>query len=163
ATAPGTITFANKGMSSNSAPAFANLPPLLVVSPITITGPGSSQLTLDGSLAGASSRRILVAIDNSPTTDFQLTLSGMRLLRGRVEGGIGGCLASTKSVAVTDVVFESCATISGPNQGAYGGGVFVGNDSASAASARPTVTITNSRFIGNVAVHGSSAIRSEGG
>jgi len=164
ATTPGTITFADRGMSSSLAlPNIGNAPPLLVTSALTITGPGSGQLTLDGSIAGASSRRIILAIDDNFTTTFQLALSGMRLLRGRVEDGIGGCIGSTKGVTLTDVVFESCESVSGGGQGAYGGGLFVGNAASPASNSRPTVTIVNSRFTGNRAVRGTSANRSEGG
>lgn len=163
ATTPGTITLANKGMASAVAPGLVVFPPLLIVAPLTITGPGSSQLTLDGSVAAATGRRILVAIDNSTTTNFQFNLSGVRLLRGRVEDAIGGCLGATKDITLTDVVFESCESVSGPTSGAYGGALFVGNDSQGAGNIRPNVTIANSRFIGNRAIHGSSAIRSEAG
>ena len=65
-TTPGTITLADVAMNTSPYPLPAGLtnpPPLFVVKALTITGPGSTQLTIDGSLAAVSGRRIIAAAD----------------------------------------------------------------------------------------------------
>src|SRR5260221_6880779 len=108
ATTPGTISIANKLMSE--APATfsgSDLPSALVVSrPLTITGPGSTQLTLDGLTTNPEGLRMLVAADGDGNTDRPFSLSGVRFYRGRVPGTGAGCMASTESLTLNDVVFE---------------------------------------------------------
>ena len=163
ATTAGTITLANQGMTPSVAvPAgFTNFPPLLVNEALTITGPGSGQLTLDGSLAAG--RRILGVSDFIDTSAFQFNLSGVRLLRGRVSGQPGGCAAVGEHVSLNDVIFESCESIGDVNNNGLGGALSVGVDSANASSVRPNVSIANSRFINNRATRGLASFRAEAG
>ena len=168
ATAAGTITLANKGMSEAPAafvPPLPFYPPLFASTPMTITGPGSAKLTIDGSVAAIDVRRLLGVSDADDNTAFQFNLSGVRLLRGRVVGvgGSGGCLASNEHVTVTDVVFESCEAVSDASDSGHGGAINVGVDASQPGFVRPNVTIVDSLFVGNRAIRGSSSIRSEAG
>lgn len=165
-TTPGTITLADVAMNTSPYPLPAGLtnpPPLFVAKALTITGPGSTQLTIDGSLAAVSGRRIIAAADFDDTALFPFALSGVRLLRGRVIDGQGGCLVTSETLSLNDVTFESCEAVSGANNSGYGGALNVGVDSSISSNTRPDVSINNSLFIGNRATHGSSNNRSEGG
>jgi len=106
-TLPGTILLADKPMST--APVIfigpVNAPPLFAARAVTINGPGSSQLTIDGSLAAASGRRILGASDGTGLALFTFGMNGLRLANGTVRNDAGGCLISSESVVLNDVVF----------------------------------------------------------
>lgn len=164
-TLPGTIVLADKPMSTAPVifPGPVNVPPLFAGRAVTINGPGSSQLTIDGSLAAASGRRIVGASDGNGLALFTFALNGVRLVRGAVQNNTGGCLIASESVSLNDVVFENCEAASGATDGGYGGALFVGVDSADPNNLRPDVTIVNSRFSGNRAARGSASVRSEGG
>lgn len=162
-TTPGTITLANQGMTpSVVVPAgFTNFPPLMVNEALTIIGPGSGQLTIDGN--PAAGRRILAVSDFIDTAAFQFNLSGVRLLRGRSSNSFGGCVAVGEHVSFNDVIFESCESLGDTNNFGLGGALSAGVDSANASNVRPNVSIINSVFVNNRATRGASATRSEAG
>ena len=154
---PGTITLADRGMSE--APAVY-APPLIVQSalivsgPLTITGPGSAFLTIDGNVAGNAGRRPLLVSDGNDNTDAPFQISGLRFLRGRAIEQEAGCLLSAESATINDVIFESCESVGGPSQGALGGALGVGN--LAAGTVRPDVTLTNAYFSANRATRGNT-------
>ena len=161
ANTPGTITITNKLMSE--APAtFGNTTSALVVSrPLTITGPGSTQLTLDGAIVNPQGMRMLSVADGDDNTDRPFTLTGVRFYRGRTVDTSSGCMFSSESLTLNDVAFEDCESVGGPTNQGFGGALGVGN--LLAGTAVPAVSITNSRFLGNRAVRGSSPNRPDNG
>ena len=163
ATTPGAITLASKLM--DGAPVVFSPPnatsTLLASTPMTITGPGSAQLTIDGSVAGADGRRIFGVSNGDQDVDFQFSISGLRFLRGRIVDSSSGCMFSRESVSITDVIFEDCESVGGATSVGFGGALGVGNQTA--GSAVPTVTVTNSRFLGNRSVRGTNPGRPEVG
>ena len=164
-TTPGTIMLADKGMSEAPAtysPAPAIYPALIASRQLTITGPGSAFLTIDGSVAGASGRRLLNASDGEPTVDRPFSISGLRLLRGRTIDSSSGCMFSAESTTISDVIFESCESVGGPTAEGFGGALGVGNTNT-AGNYRPAVTISNTQFVSNRATRGTGATRSEVG
>ena len=163
ATTPGTITLANQSMTPSVVfpPGVTNLPPLVVNEALTITGPGSGQLTIDGSLAAG--RRILGVTDFVDTAAFQFNLSGVRLLRGSSSNSYGGCLAIGEHASFNDVIFESCESVGAPGNFSLGGALAVGVDAANASNVRPNVSIANSVFLNNRATRGTASTRSEAG
>ncbi len=160
---PGTITLANQGMTPSVPfpPGIPLLPPLVVNESITITGPGSGQLTIDGNLAAG--RRMLVVTDFVDTAAFQFNLSGVRLLRGSSSNSFGGCMAAAEHVSLSDVTFESCESVGDVNNFGLGGALAVGVDSGNVNNFRANVSIVNSQFINNRATRGLSSVRSEAG
>ena len=169
-TLPGTITLADKGMSEQPATytGVTVYPALIASRELTITGPGSAQLTIDGSVAGLSGRRMLNADDGDGLIDRPFTISGVRLLRGRTINRSAGCMFSAESTTITDVIFESCESVGGyvsptdTNEG-YGGALVAGNTNT-AGNYRPSVTISSSLFVSNRATRGTNPTsRSEAG
>ena len=156
-TTPGTITLADKGMSE--APATYSPPPILasalVVSrPLTVTGPGSASLTIDGNIAGNSGRRPMHVSDGDQNADMLFLVSGLRFLRGRAIEQGAGCVFSTESTTISDVIFESCESVGGPTQQGFGGALGVGK--LPAGTVRPDDTLTNSTFVANRSTRGSN-------
>lgn len=157
ATIPGTITLADKAMSE--APAVYTgvtvYPTLIASRELTITGPGSARLTIDGSVAGNSGRRLLLASDNDGVVDWPFSISGVRLLRGRSVDSSTGCLFSAKTTTISDVIFESCESVGGATASGFGGALGVGN-TKTAGNYRPAVTVSSSLFVSNRATRGTS-------
>ncbi|MEO8134545.1 MAG: hypothetical protein ABI831_11255, partial [Betaproteobacteria bacterium] len=155
---PGTIALADRGMSEKPAtysPPQIIQSALIVSAPLTITGPGSAFLTIDGGIPGNSGRRLLNVSDGSATVDAPFFVTGLRLLRGRALEQSAGCMFSSESVTITDVVFESCESVGGPSQNAFGGALGVGNINAG-GNYRPNVTVSNAVFIANRSTRGSN-------
>lgn len=82
-----------------------------VTKALTITGPGSSALTISG---GGVSRIFKVSVTTSGAADAPLTLSGVTLANGYATGtcpapstGSGGAIAATESLSLTDVAITS--------------------------------------------------------
>jgi hypothetical protein len=170
----GTIVLSQVTMSE--APAvYGTSPPnwiLAISSPITITGPGSSALTISGGgfSPGSVGRRALVISDAVAATDTPVSISGLRFKEGRAVptpssgnpavavGSSGGCMFSRESLTLTDVIFENCETSgygdANVNTGAVGGALGMG--AALATDARPNATLSNVKFISNRTVHGSA-------
>ena len=154
ASTPGTITLASKAMSE--APAVYGSPnaaSLAVSRPLTITGPGSTQLTIDGSVAGNDGRRPLTVSDGVDNTDFLFRMTGVRFYRGRTIDLSSGCMFSGESLELDDVTFENCESVGGATNSGFGGALGAG--SVLAATVAPNITISNSKFLGNRAVRGT--------
>ena len=153
---PRTITLASVAMSE--APAAyvpLNTAALAVSRPLTITGPGSTKLTIDGNVAGNAGRRPMTVSDGVDNTDFAFKMTGVRLYRGRTFDQSSGCLFSGESLELDDMVFENCESVGGATSVGYGGALGAGSDLA--ATVAPTITISNSKFLGNRAVRGTGA------
>jgi CSLREA domain-containing protein len=99
---------------------------------LTIIGPGSGLLTIDGE----NSTRVLNV--DSPAV---LTLNGVRIIRGNGSGSVGGCVLNNATFNATDLIVENCSSTS------TGGGIF---------NAGP-MTLTSSTISRNTAV-GSAGI-----
>ncbi|MEO8135867.1 MAG: hypothetical protein ABI831_18055, partial [Betaproteobacteria bacterium] len=157
-TTPGTIFLADKGMSEAPAayaPPLVIQPALVVSGSLTITGPGSAFLTIDGGLPGNSGRRLLLISDGSGTVDSPFALAGMRLLRGRAIDQSSGCMFVSETVTITDMIFESCESIGGPTQAGFGGALGAGN-TTTAGNYRPNFTMTNTLILSNRSTRGTS-------
>jgi hypothetical protein len=112
--------------------------------PLTIAGPGAASLIIDGN----ANSRVFTIFEASPPAcpalsgpvDYLITLSGMTVRNGRrnLDSSAGGIL-SGKSLVLDGMVIEN-------NQARTGGGLgfFLQYPNQS-------LTITNSRFVGNVA------------
>jgi hypothetical protein len=124
--APGTITLDQSSMSE--APASFGVAPnwLLVIStPMTITGPGSAALAINGGGLASTGigRRTLLISDGAGVTDMPTSISGLSFKEGRLVGGGGGCLFSRESLTLTDVRFEGCEVVgTAPANTVSGGG-----------------------------------------
>ncbi|MBK8739582.1 MAG: hypothetical protein IPM02_08600 [Betaproteobacteria bacterium] len=154
ASTPGTITLASKAMSE--APAVYGSPntaALAVSRPLTITGPGSTQLTIDANVAGNDGRRPLVVSDGVDNTDFLFRMTGVRFYRGRTIDLSSGCMFTGESLELDDVTFENCESVGGATNSGFGGALGAG--SVLAATVAPNITIANSKFLGNRAVRGT--------
>jgi len=157
-TTPGTISLADRGMSEAPAayvPALIIQPALIASGPLTINGPGSGNLTIDGGLPGNSGRRLLLASDGSSALDAPFSISGVRLLRGRAIEQSSGCMFSAETTMISDVIFESCESVGGPTQGGFGGALGVGNVNT-VGNFRPDVTVSNVVFKANRSTRGTS-------
>jgi len=112
--------------------------------PLTIAGPGAASLIIDGN----ANSRIFTIYEPSPPAcpalsgpvDYLITLSGMTVRNGRrnLDSSAGGII-SGKSLVLDGMVIEN-------NQARAGGGLgfFLQYPNQS-------LTITNSRFVGNIA------------
>ena len=162
ATTPGTITLASKAMSEAPATyASPNIAALAVSRPLTITGPGSSQLTIDGNIAGNDGRRPLLISDGVDNTDFAFKMTGVRFYRGRTIDLSSGCMFSGESLELDDMVFENCESVGGATASGFGGALGAG--SVVGATVAPAINISNSKFLGNRAVRGTSLTRADNG
>lgn len=116
---------------------------------LSIVGPGAGKLTIDANHAS----RIFSIDDGSGATVKTASISGLKLINGAVDGH-GGAIYSRESLDLTSVVVSHNTTVGAPGmyqsiQGS-GGGVYV----SSTGSGVVNVTVTNSRFTGNSAIHG---------
>ena len=170
-------------VSMESAPNIITTYPwlLYVAGNVTINGPGSALLTINGGglSAGAVGLRAMLISNGDATTDAPATITGVSFKEGRsfpnlvtgAAGGSGGCLFSRESLTLTNVVFESCETAGFGDGGASATTNFSATGGALAMGAtlvtdfRPNATLTNVRFVGNRTVHGTagSTFTSAGG
>ena len=115
--------------------------------PLTITGPGSGQLIIDGNL----SSRIFAMIDGptspacpalSGPSDYAVTITAMTLRNARraVADSSGGAIYSAKTLTLQDVIIRD-------NAGKVGGGVAY-----RAQYPGQTLTIANTTFYNNKAM-----------
>jgi len=75
---------------------------------VTIVGPGSGQLTIDGARDKGQYHRIF---DHGGPTDGLLSITGVTLTHGKYKGDFvprGGCVYSTSNVKLTDVTVTDC-------------------------------------------------------
>ncbi|MEO8133546.1 MAG: choice-of-anchor Q domain-containing protein [Betaproteobacteria bacterium] len=157
-----TITLASVAMSEAPATyASPNIAALAVSRPLTITGPGSSLLTIDGNVAGNDGRRPILISDGVDNTDFAFKMTGVRFYRGRTLDLSSGCMFSGESLELDDMIFENCESVGGGTNNGFGGALGAG--SLLTATVAPTIIISNSKFLGNRAVRGTSANRPDNG
>lgn len=149
---------------------------LFIAGNVTINGPGSNLLTINGGglSAGAAGYRAIVVSNNDAATDAPTTISGVAFKEGRSVaavaaggGATGACLFSRESLTLTNVLFEACESAGfgdGINNYSVGGGAL-GMGSGLSTDFRPNVALNNVRFQGNRAVHGTAnaATTSSGG
>ena len=112
---------------------------------MTIQGPGSAQLIIDGN----AQSRIFSIVETSPPglpfahepADLPVTISGMTLRNGQrnVLNSVGGAIYSNKSLAISDLAFDN-------NRARGGGAIWFATQYAG-----QTLTVQNSRFSGNQA------------
>lgn len=101
---------------------------------LTLKGPGSSALVLDGQAQHA----VLGVSGGSGDTMFDFNLSGLTIINGKeVSNGGALMLASMYHVSIDDVVFNN--------------NLAEGSGGAISISNVPSIQITNSQFIGNFA------------
>jgi hypothetical protein len=162
AATPGTITLDQTSMSE--AP-FAPITPvtwlLFAKGDLTITGPGSAALTINGGGLSPSAvgKSILRVTDNDSLNARSISISGVSFKYGRnaIVGvaTTGGCVSSTESITLNDVVFEGCEVFS--SSGNVGGGaLFVGIPlSTASVVSLPNASLTNVTFLRNRAIHGA--------
>lgn len=101
---------------------------------LTLTGPGSANLTIDGNHHGA------VFVQGAAGS--ALSVQGMTLTNGYVVDGYGGCIFSAGSVVLDDVVVTGCEVAAhgiAQTQVFSGGGV----------EARGDFSATDSKIVGN--------------
>ena len=153
---------------------------LFVTGNLSITGPGSNLLTINGGglSSGAAGLRLMVISNGDQATDAPVTISGVSFKEGRSVssvapggGAAGGCAFSRESLTLTDVIFNACeaagvgdgGTSSATNFATTGGALAMGTPLAT--DFRPNATLTNVRFVGNRTVHGTagSTFTSAGG
>ncbi len=159
-----TITLANK-LTAAVPPSYslsgAGVPSTLVASEsLTITGPGSSLLTVDGASPGSGNLRTLLLSDGSSTALSTFSVTGIKLVRGRTLDGGGGCMFSSDNLSLNDVVFEACESVGGATNIGIGGALGAGNTDI---AFRPNVSLQNVKFLSNRALRGSNAAFSLGG
>jgi predicted outer membrane repeat protein len=138
---------------------------LVITTGVTITGPGTSLLTLGSAYGGYS----IVEVNNGTVTISGLTIAGGL-------HGVGGALANLADLTVSDVIFRNNnATSQGGaiynldtlhvdrstfvgNAAQFGGAVF----NSTASGHVGVATITNSTIVGNTALYQASAVASYG-
>jgi hypothetical protein len=163
AATPGTITLDQTSMSE--APFAPSAPVnwlLFAKGDLTIVGPGSAALTINGGGLSPSAvgKRILRVTDNDSLNARSISISGVSFKYGRnaiVASSItGGCVSSNESITLNDVVFEGCEVFSlGGNTG--GGALFVGIPlSTTGVVSLPNVSLTNVTFLRNRAINAGS-------
>ena len=135
---------------------------------VTITGPGSGQLTIDGN----ANSRIFSVTDGTVGSTISVVITGLTLTNGSIANG--GAIDNLENLSLTDV------TLTGNNATNDGGAIhntgtltitdstISGNTSADAGGAidndgATTVTITNSTISGNTAGGAAGAIDSDSG
>ncbi|MCL4762162.1 MAG: hypothetical protein KJ018_10390, partial [Burkholderiales bacterium] len=133
---PDTITFSVAGTITLTSGQIA------INDALTITGPGAASLTIDGNLAS----RIFSIFENvadscaTPGSDFPVSIAGLTLANARrLADSSGGAIFSEKSLALHDVTIRDSRAKNG------GGAVVL------FLYPNQTLTITASRFVGNVA------------
>ena len=153
---------------------------LFVTGNLSITGPGSNLLTINGGglSSGAAGLRLMVISNGDAAIDAPVTISGVSFKEGRSVssvapggGAAGGCAFSRESLTLTDVIFNACeaagvgdgGTSSATNFATTGGALAMG--APLATDFRPNATLTNVRFVSNRTVHGTagSTFTSAGG
>jgi hypothetical protein len=91
---------------------------IVTAMPLTLIGPGSTRLAIDGNHTGG------VLIEQAPNS--ALSIKGMTIRNGYVINGSGGCIYSADTVVLDDVVISGC-TAGGhgvvPGQHFSGGGI----------------------------------------
>jgi hypothetical protein len=161
AATPGTITLDQTSMSEAPVSGSTTTNWLLTTQgDLTITGPGSAALTINGGGLSptAAGKRILRVTDNDNLNAKSISISGMSFKYGRnaiVAGATtGGCVFSGESITLNDVVFEGCEVFSSSGNVA-GGALFVGIPVATVTTNLPNVSLINVSFLRNRAIHGA--------
>jgi hypothetical protein len=161
AATPGTITLDQTSMSEAPISGSTTINWLLTTQgDLTITGPGSAALTINGGGLSptAAGKRILRVTDNDNLIARSISISGVSFKYGRnaiVAGSTtGGCISSGESITLNDVVFEGCEVFSSSGNVAAGA-LFVGIPVATVTTSLPNVSLTNVRFVRNRAMHGA--------
>jgi CSLREA domain-containing protein len=161
AATPGTITLDQSSMSEAPFSGSATINWLLTAKgDLTITGPGSAALTINGGGLSPTSagKRILRVTDNDSLIARSISISGVSFKYGRnaIVGSstTGGCVSSSESITLNDVVFEGCEVFSLSGNVA-GGALFVGIPVATVTTSLPNVSLTNVAFLRNRAIHGA--------
>jgi predicted outer membrane repeat protein len=113
---------------------------------LTITGPGSSLLTIQRSVSGLTSSR--QSFNSFATV---LSLSGMTVTGGTIVGAGGGLSAvgTGPNITLDDMVFT------GNSANGLGGAIYLGNNAS--------LTIRNSTITGNTALSGGGIYFNNGG
>ncbi|MGL5005356.1 MAG: hypothetical protein ACRDAM_20725, partial [Casimicrobium sp.] len=162
AATPGTITLDQSSMSEAPLSGSATVNWLLTTQGgLTITGPGSTALIIDGGglATTAIGRRILRITDNDNTNASLATISGVTFRNGRNAAGTtsvtGGCIGSSESINLTDVVFENCEAFA-DTANVAGGALLVGIPTATVATTLPNASLTNVRFLRNRTVRNAA-------
>lgn len=123
---------------------------LLITTPVTITGLGANQLTInggwDGNIGSSTGSRIF-HIDDSTATVQDVTITGLKITRGNVLNGSGGAITNTENLTLTNVVISD-SSVSNPNQygSTSGGGIYNSG----------TITLADSTISGNTSSAGYS-------
>ncbi|MEO8741281.1 MAG: hypothetical protein ABI537_16475, partial [Casimicrobiaceae bacterium] len=92
---------------------------LNILSPISIVGPGASNLTISGS--GNANGRIFSIFENvadpcaTPNSDFPVFISGLTITNGlrNISGNAGGAIYSEKTLTLSGVVVSNSTATSG--------------------------------------------------
>lgn len=134
---------------------------------VTINGPGSTSLTINGGglAPGSVGLRAMLVSNADAATDAPTTITNVSIKEGRSVaviaasgGATGGCLFSRESLTLTNVVFEGCESAGvgdGVSNFSVGGGAL-GMGAALSTDSRPNAVLNNVRFVGNRTVHGTA-------
>lgn len=146
---------------------------LVGVGSVSITGPGSGQLKIDGGAQSGGIRRPFLFSGGDGNVDTPVSVTGVSIVNGTSAFGNGGCMFSRESITLTDIIFEGCQAIgyagpynvtassTGTNLGGSGGALGVSESTS--ASATPSVTLNNVQFRSNRALQGTSSNVPRGG
>ena len=138
------ITFAPDLFTGGAATISLTYGDITIVKGVTITGPGSTQLTIDAHQAS----RVFNLQGSDYVDDF--FISGITLTNGRTQNLYqrGGALYAShgRNVVLNDMVFDG----NGALQRGKGGGAFFSNDGS--------LTITDSSFTNNESVMGGGGL-----
>jgi hypothetical protein len=102
---------------------------------VTISGPGAGKLIIDA----ANNSRVFDIDDGNLATDSPTTISGLSIIRGKING-FGGGVYSAESLTLNNVVVSQCSANTGGGVAVEGGG-----------SPPETVSISNSFVTNNSA------------
>jgi hypothetical protein len=113
----------------------------VITEPVTITGPGSTKLTIDANNAS----RIFYITDGS-NSQFPVSISGLKLTHGFANAANGGAIANGEALTLGDLLLDHNSA------GLFGGSVYnIGS-----------LTIANSNFTFNFAANGGGIYNNAG-
>ena len=147
---PTTITFSSLFDTAQTIDLVSQLP--TITTPLTITGPGQSLLTIDagngtdGLFATRDGFR-LFDIDNGDSSRINVTLSGLTLTGGNSTGN-GGAILNEESLRVLDSTLVA-------NNGAFGGAI--------ASTGNGSLILSRSTISGNLGRLGGGGLSSAAG
>ena len=115
---------------------------------LTINGPGSGKLTIDGSSDTTHDGIFLHNGSGTLELDHMTVNGGYKYLNDATRHTGGGCIFSSGGVVLTGSTVSNCQMVAGPNSHAFGGGIYAGGG----------VILSNSVVTGN-STFGSGSVK----